>query len=97
MADGADRVLGAVQTIAERMGGSGGASTGPLHAQGEVYFANDSDPAITVNFNVDEETRLVSIQAAISFEIPVETGLEVIQAVWEGAASKGFPKKGWKH
>ena len=111
MADGADRVLGYLSGVAEKVAKSVGieestvgvgGSTGERAVEGHLCTCGDGADvcscAISIDYKVDTIGR---IQAQIDFDLQkmgsFENVLLCTRAVWEGAASKGFPKRGWKY
>ena len=96
MADGADRVLGEVLSIADRIGGDAEASTGPHYAEGKVWGKN-TELAVSVLFEVNNEDGRISLLVEKAPGVAFDDALELIQGVWRGAAGKGFPNENWKY
>ena len=99
MADGLDRVFGQMLEVAGRMMGYAEASTGPTYASGSVWTGEpaNSERLINVRFDVSEEDGEVSLKVDQAAVVQFEDTLELIRAVWTGAASKGFPNQDWKY
>ena len=100
MAEGSERIrsfLGeAVEQTHPGVAFGLGASSGCALAEGEVDFGEMGDVA-KVSYAVESNGR---IRAELLFDnnfARIEDVLVWARAVWDGAASKGFPDPDWKH
>ena len=103
MADGVARVHGSLSSaVFQTHPGSSfavEASTGPDSVEGNVWKEGEEgrlslfnvtfvvEPGGTIRLEADFDRDFVQIDDVIAWE----------KAVWDGAASKGFPAKGWKY
>ncbi len=105
MADGVERIHGyladaVTQTHFHSLYGVQ-ASSSPHEAGGQISTGETVDGELVpdvadIRFSVDEDSGIV---AEIKFDperVAAEDVLFWAKAVWEGAASKGFPKNDWK-
>ena len=100
MADGADRVHGSLWEAAEALPGEWavlGATTSATSAGGEVgkgpSFLGDAH----VHIDSEKGNR---VQVTLDFcpdQMSFDHAMSLAKAVWEGAASKGFPNPDWKY
>ena len=102
MADGVERVFGYLQEAVQQThsGSPFGvtASTGPNYASGEVTGCVEGEEiTASIKFSVQDDE---SIRSEMHFNPNMVEVVDITvwaRAVWDGAASKGFPTEGWKH
>ncbi|MCY4575960.1 MAG: hypothetical protein OXC55_05110 [Chloroflexi bacterium] len=99
MADGVERIFGYLSVAAENNIPSEigvEVSSDSHHAAGSVAGA-DGTNLFAVSFESQEGQR---VEAKITFDsskVSIDQASALTKAVWEGAASKGFPKNNWKY
>lgn len=100
MADGVERVHGYLaasvsDTSSEKQFGIE-ASTGPNFVGAQVK-APYSGTVARIKFSIEE---FGNISSEVEFD-PDSVGIDEVlawsRAIWEGAATKGFPNNGWKY
>lgn len=105
MADGADRILSYLSGVEVKtsrlsggvhMTGGGGDETSASGSVEGVWGGIEF--AIHIDFRVDGDGCInLNVTSHYPASIQPEDLYPFITAVWEGAASKGFPHPGWDH